>query len=214
MDAILDPKNVPHGIDPELVLFDCETCHHRTDRPRWSIRASRGNGPGSLSLYDVSARLLQIVAAQVAPNEGASLNPHVIALSGAVSKDWATVQREAQHLRSAADALIPELERHSFTQRDMTALADAIAVAALSGEDTEYSFARQATMALDAIVAAMRSAGYVTDDEMPEINSGLDEAYRSLADDQTYRPATFERALEHLRQSISPHQPEAYFTVH
>jgi hypothetical protein len=49
---------------------------------------------------------------------------------------------------------------------------------------------------------------------MPEINSGLDEAYRSLADDQTYRPATFERALEHLRQSISPHLPEAYFTVH
>jgi hypothetical protein len=138
----------------------------------------------------------------------------VIALSGAVGKDWATVQREAQHVRSAADALIPVLERHSFTQRDMTALANAITVAALSGEDTEYSFARQATAALDAIVAAMRSEGYLTDDDMPEINSALDEAYRSLADDQAYRPATFEQALEHLRQTISAHQPEAYFTVH
>lgn len=214
MDAILDPKNVPNGVNPELVLFDCESCHHSADHPRWTIQASSTVGPGTLRLYDSSVRLLQMIAAHVAPNVGASLDPHVITLSSAITKDWATVQHEARHIRSAADTLIPILQRHIFTQRDMTLLADAVAAAALNGQAVEYSFARQATMALDAIVASMRSVGYVTDDKMPEINSGLDETYRSLADDESYRPATFEHALEHLRNAISLPPSEGHSGIH
>ena len=55
MDALLDPKNVPKGLQPELALFDCHACHHATDQLQWRPRASTGLPPGRLRLNDTSA---------------------------------------------------------------------------------------------------------------------------------------------------------------
>ena len=65
LDAMVDPKRGRDGIFPELVLFDCYTCHHRMSNLRWAPRASVGLGPGIPRISDANHLMLQIIAAQV-----------------------------------------------------------------------------------------------------------------------------------------------------
>ena len=201
MERLLDPKNAPKGINPELVLFDCASCHHDVSQLRWARRSSEP-GPGLLRLYDATAVLVQIIAARVAPADAVALGEHLHALQRGITDDWGTVEREADHLHTAATGLISVLASHDFTRDDMKALADAVVAAA--GANTEYSRAEQDTMALDAIIAAGRSAGYVTDDSITAINGALGEAYHLLGSDDAYRPAAFAQALGNLQKAMPP----------
>ena len=201
MDRLRDPKNAPEGVNPELVLFDCASCHHGIDQLRWVMRPS-GPSPGLLRLYDASAVLAQVIAARVAPADAVPLGEHLLALQRATTEDWSVVQREADQVHTTSNGLVPVLASHDFTRDDMKALADGVVAAA--GQDAGYSLAEQAAMALDAIIAAMRSAGYVTDDSMTAINGALGDVYRVLGNGETYHPAAFAQALGSLQKTIPP----------
>jgi hypothetical protein len=73
MDLILDPKNAPKGINFELSLFDCQSCHHSMSELQWRARASTGLPPGRIKLYDATAVMLRVVAERVAPDQAKAL---------------------------------------------------------------------------------------------------------------------------------------------
>ena len=151
MDAVIDPKNAPKGIQPELVLFDCETCHHPATELRWRRRASTGLGPGALELYDANAVMLRVIAARVAPAAAKVLGEEMLALHHATTESWSAVVRQATLVRAAANELLAALTAHDFTPDDMKALANGVVANGLGGDGGEYSGAEQATMALGSI---------------------------------------------------------------
>ena len=202
MDAILEPKNAPKGIQPELVLFDCQACHHAVSQIRWQPRKSTGLGPGSLQLYDANAVMLRVIAACVAPTAAKALDEHMLALHHATTINWDKVVREAAEVRRAAMELENSASSHDFTRDDMKALAEGVVAIGLTGDDTDDSAAEQATMALGSIVSAMRMSGYLSPEQTKVMNDALIGLNKSIADDATYQPATFLTALKDFQKAI------------
>ncbi len=202
MDALLDPKNAPKGIQPELVLFDCESCHHAVSQIRWRPRKSTGLGPGSVKLYDANAVMLRVIAARVAPAAAKALAEHMLALHHATTVKWETVVREASEVRSAAMELVQPLASHDFTRDDMKALAEGVIGIGLTGDDTDYSGAEQATLALGSIASAMRMVGYLSAEQSKVMNDALTGLYKSIGDSATYQPAAFVKALKDFQKTI------------
>jgi hypothetical protein len=202
MDALTDPKHAPQGLDPELVLFDCQSCHHSMKDLQWQKRSSGGLGPGRLRLYDAGAVMLRVIAARVAPDAAKALSDHMMALHQATTKDWGEVQREGTAVREAANRLIPALAGHEFSRDDMKALADGVVEAGLNGDATEYSGAQQATMALSSIVTAMKTFGYAGDEQVKAMHAALGGLNDTLANDQAYDPNAFVKALRGFKGTL------------
>jgi hypothetical protein len=202
MDAILDPKNAPKGIQPELVLFDCESCHHAMSQIRWRPRKSTGLGPGSVKLYDANAVMLRVITARVAPATAKALGEHMLALHHATTVNWDMVTHEAREVRHLAMELVQTLSSHDFTRDDMKALAEGVIAIGLTGDDTDYSGAEQATMALGSIVSAMKSSGYLNTEQIKSMNDALTALDKLIADNATYQPATFVKTLKDFQKAI------------
>ena len=203
MDALL--KRPPKGVQPELVLFDCAACHHTINQIRWRPRGSTGLGPGTVKLDDANAVMLRVIAARVAPNVAKSLAEQMLALHRATTEDWKTVIREATEVRRLAIELQNLLSNHQFSRDDMRALADAVIAVGLTGDDTDFPGAEQATMALGAIASAMSSPvvpGRLTAEQTKAMNDALRGLYKSISDAESYRPEAFVRALRDFQKTI------------
>jgi len=202
MDALIDPKNAPKGIQPELVLFDCESCHHPETGLRWRQRPSTGLGPGAIKLYDANAVMLRVIAARVAPAAAKVLSQQMLALHHATTEDWPAVVRQATLVWRASTELVTSMSSHNFTREDMKALADDVAAIGLTGDGTDYSAAEQATMALGSIASAMKMSDTLSAKQVTAINDALEGLYKSIDDNATYRPEGFVTALKHFRKTI------------
>jgi hypothetical protein len=202
MDALIDPQHGPKAVFPELVLFDCQSCHHAMTQLRWEPRSSTRLPPGSVDINDAYGVMLRVIAARVAPEAGKSLSQHLLALHHATTEGWAAVQREAGAVRKAAEDLMPALSSHNFTRDDMKALMEGVIAVAPSGDDARYSGAAQVTMGLSSIVAAMKSLEFVTADQAKAMNNAMNPLYDAVAHDEVYQPATFVSALQQFKKSV------------
>ena len=204
MDLLLDPKNAPKGLQPELALFDCHACHHPVDKLQWRPRASTGLPPGRLHLYDTSAVMLRVVAARIAPEVAALLGTHLLQLHRATTEDWSAVRREAEAVRHAAERLIPLLAKREFDRGDALALAKGVIAVGVSGDDLDYSAAQQQTMGLASIVAAMHLLGLADNGQIKALDAALRGLYDAVANDRSYRPESFVEALRQFQAKLPP----------
>lgn len=198
MDALLDPKLAPHGLFPEFALFDCQSCHHPYDATA-GAKPGADHAPGTVRLYDANAVMLHAVAERVAPQQATALATHMLALDRAAQGDWATVQREAAALRTVARELLPVLANHDYTRDDMAALLRAETALGTSPDNWQVSHAEQIAMGLEALVANLKSSGYVGDGQADAMSTALRGLYKSFANEQTFSPVAFARALKTLK---------------
>jgi Cytochrome c554 and c-prime len=199
MDAILDPRR-RRGIFPDFVVFDCQSCHH--DYGPNARPTLTGLPPGSVKLNDSNLVMLRVAAARVAPAAARSLSERMLALHRATTEDWAAVQREAQAVRAAAQALVVELSRHEYTREDMRALADAVIAVGTQPDDWQVSHAEQAAMSLEAIIAAMRSAGYMGEGLDGAVTNAMNGVYASFASEASVRPDAFATSMRNVQRTI------------
>ncbi|HZT88526.1 MAG TPA: multiheme c-type cytochrome [Stellaceae bacterium] len=200
-EAMLDPKHAPQGLNPELVLFDCQSCHHSVKHLEWQPRKA-GIGPGKLRIYDASAVMLDIAAGRVAPDAAKTLSDQMVALHQATTKDWNQVQQAATAVRQLTNQLIPMLTSHDFNRDDLKALANGIIDAGTTGEASEFSQAQQATMALASVVATMRLDGFATADQLKSMNMALAALFEAVGNDETYEPDAFVKALQGFKGTL------------
>jgi len=201
MGALLEPKRAPKGVFPELVLFDCQSCHH----PYNSLSGegyTTGLVPGSVKLYDANVIMLRVIAARLAPAAARALSSQMLALQRASNESWAAVQTAAYEVRRQANALLSTLSSHDFTRDDMKALADGIIALGLNGEGMHYSEAEQATMALASILSAVKSSGDLSGDQLTAMTKAMNGLYGSFAADETYRHDPFVKALREFRRTV------------
>jgi hypothetical protein len=201
MGALLEPKRAPKGIFPELVLFDCQSCHHPYNALRGESDTT-GLTPGSLKLYDANAVMLRVIAARLAPVVSQALSARTLALQRASTEAWATVQGQARELRRLANALSRTVSGHDFTRGDLKALADGIIALGLTGDNVQYSEAEQATMALASILSAAKFFGNLNDDQINAMTKAMNGLYGAFASDESYRQEPFVRALREFRRTV------------
>jgi hypothetical protein len=202
MDALIEPKHAPKGLFPELVLFDCQSCHHPYNSQPGEGYGAMGSAPGSLKIYDANAVMLQAIAAQLAPATDRELSSQIPALQSAIGESWPDVQGKARHLRRLANGLLPILTRHDFSRGDAKALTNKVISLGLAGDGTEFSVAEQATMALASIGAALKSSSELSDGQASAMTKAMNGLYGSFAAGETYRSVPFVNALKEFQRTV------------
>jgi hypothetical protein len=202
MQALLDPSRNHQGIFPEPALFDCTSCHHAYDSLRAPRPTMTGLGPGTVKLDDANAVMLCIAAARVASGAAADVQGTMLALHRATMEAWPAVEQEAHALGKLASELAPTLAHSDFTPGDMRAAATALIALGLAGGDLTYAHAEQTTMALEALVGAMQSAGAIGGDHAQMIKGAMAGLYESLADPTAFHPGKFVKALNDVSEAF------------
>ena len=178
VDAAADPKRGWDGLFPELVLFDCQACHHPLTKPTWQPRPSTGLPSGVIRFDDSNALMLGIIASHVDGELGATLKQQVKDLHAATLNGQEAYKAAANALKETSDGLVGKFSTHAFGKEDITAMMNGVLAQAAAAEFSDYAGAEQATMALSAIASAARAAGM--GDLAKAINTPLNKAFDAL----------------------------------
>ncbi len=195
---LTNPKHNGDGVFPELIFFDCQSCHHTTSNLRWEPRASTGLGPGLPHFNDANAVMLRTIAARVAPDLQRRLEVDVrtlhLALSAGVGRPGVVAPRVA----SEAGEMAQMLSDHDFTQGDMRAIIVALARMSQTSDVSDYASAEQATMAFASIIYTLNMEGDLDAGQYSRLRSALDQCYAATRNQDKYDPRGFAAAAQSI----------------
>ncbi len=194
--SISEDKHQGNGVFPELVYFDCDSCHHPTSSLRWQKRASTGLGPGIPHFNDANAIMLGAIAAKVTPDLAKSLDADVKALHQALSAGAGSPAETARHLASVAEKIGDALATHDFTKADMHDMAMAVVRASTDGDTSDYAGAEQATMAFASIIYTLNAEGDINEGQYNTLKAALNQCYGALQKEDSYDPVKFAAAAQ------------------
>ena len=203
LDALVDPVRGRDGIFPELVLFDCYSCHHRMSNLRWEARDSVGLGPGIPRISDANMLMLRVISKQVDEALGNEFAQRSVALHKSTRQgSYGEMLDAAKALKKVVNKLMEKFADHSFGKSDMQALLSGVVASGLAGEYQDYPGAEQATMALGAIVDAMFQSGVIDSGQFNALNTALEQCYAAVEKDEEYTSATFVAALNQFKAAM------------
>lgn len=207
METLADPKRNRDGIFPELVLFDCHSCHHSMTEKRWTPRL--GLPPGVVRLNDSS--LLMVRSLTLALNAPASKSfdetvsrLHRAAIGGqgstSLGAQGQTIEHIALELSKMMESLIPVLEKTRFDQSVQRRLLLALIDETKTPSYADYAGAEQAYMALVGLSNGLaRNGGLQVNDSMKQ---SFERLRGLLGNEDSYRPSRFIDELGALRRSV------------
>lgn len=199
VDAAADPNRGWDGLFPELVLFDCQACHHPLTAPSWQARPSTGLPPGVVRFDDSNLLMLGIIASHVDGDLGATLKQQTKDLHAAAQKGPDAYKAAANALKDTADGLVGKFSAYAFGKNDIGALMKGVLAQAAASEYSDYAGAEQAAMALSAIASAARSAGMT--DLAGLIDAPLGKAFNALEKYDGWDHTGFKAAIAEIQPS-------------
>ena len=197
LEILNDPKRGRDGLFPELVLFDCHSCHHAMSDKRQS-GARMGVGPGVVRLNDASLLMLRQIARRVNPKGDAQFLLQVSRLHQAVASGNDTFAR-ARGVQDLISQLVPKISEHNFSSADLGGMLIGLIDEGLAGQYRDYQGAEQAVMALQSVADFMRQRGLL---QAGLVSPAMKRLLAAVADDEKFRPAAFEQALRDLKMSV------------
>lgn len=199
LDVLLDPRRSRDGLFPELVVFDCNACHHPMSDARWTPRL--GTSPGHIRLNDANLLMLRAIVRRVMNADEAEGFVHrSLALRRAVSGDGGDAGEALRAMREELDGVVRRISAHRFTPADLRAMLASLVEEGLAGGYHDYAGAEQATMAIASLLDYLARHGLLRD--VRAANGALDRLYAAVRDDERYRPERFRDALGALRTEV------------
>lgn len=205
LESVLDGSRNRQGVFPELVVFDCHACHHQMSQEidlRYQGRRSVGLPPGYPRFNDANLVMLRVIANRIDPDLGKRLAARTQEMHKAVAGGFDGYQSKARDLLGVVNEMTRRVGAHGFSKEDMQALLTGLLDEGKAGELFDYASAEQATMALGAIISAMRVSGAIDAAQLEKMNAALERCYAATADDELYRPGDFAGAIEGFRSLI------------
>ena len=196
LGLLLGPRG-RDGLFPELVLFDCHSCHHNMSDKR-NTAARVGTGPGVVRINDASFLMLRQIARRVDPYKADILARQVLALHHAVS-DGDDAFKKAREVQETIVQLIPAISAHRFSADDLRSIMLGLIAEGLDGQYGDYQGAEQAVMGIQSVADFMGHNGML---RSAVLRPHLNHLLALVANDEKYRSASFEQALRLLKSSI------------
>jgi len=173
----------PGGFLPEFAFFDCFSCHHPTDRQRWTrSRAGVGIQPGTLRLQKYHLVMLQAISEVVAPASAAELAAASDGLVRAGQTDVAAVRAAAQKLHAWIDAR-DDWTRRAYSSGEVTQVRKAVLRYAAEDRASDFGAAEQ-------VVMAVESLSYSLGDH-DRHKAALDSLYNAVRSASAFDPTQF-----------------------
>jgi len=206
MAAMADPKRSRDGIFPELVLFDCHACHHSMSKEsdlRWAPRASVGLPPGLPHISDSNLIMLRVIAEKVSPPQGQALRDRGLALHRASIQGPEQTMAAAKAVKDIADQLVATFAAKTFSKDELMGLLQGVLAEGLEKREyVDYAAAEQATMALQAIVAALTDDKALQPPQTEALNQELKKLLALLVNDEAYKPDAFRAGLQAFQAAV------------
>jgi hypothetical protein len=206
LESALDANRNRQGVFPELVQFDCHACHHQMSQEvdlRWRPRPGVGLPPGYPRFNDANLVMLRVIASRIDPGMAQRLTQKGIEFHKASAEGMDRFQARAKELLALVHEFGKKAAAHAFGKEDMQAILRGLVSEAGVGETFDYAAAEQATMALGAVISAMRASGAIDEAQLEKFNAALERCYAATADDALYRPADFAAAIGSFRGLIN-----------
>lgn len=206
LESALDANRNRQGMFPELVQFDCHACHHQMSQEvdlRWRARPGVGLPPGYPRFNDANLVMLRVIASRIDPGMAQRLTQKGIELHKASAEGMDRFQARAKELLALVQEFGRKAAAHGFGKEDMQAILRGLIAEAGVGELFDYAAAEQATMALGAVISAMRASGAIDEAQLEKFNAALERCYAATADDELYRPADFAAAIGSFRGLVN-----------
>lgn len=185
------------GLFPELVLFDCHSCHHPMADKR-NTAARTGAGPGFVRLNDSNLLMLRQIARRVAPGEAAAFAQQVVRLHKSVAAGTDALA-QARVVEQMIAAMIPKISAYHFSGEDVRAILTGLIDDGLAGQYIDYQSAEQAVMAVQSVAEFMGRQKLL---RTQPLQPAMKRLLTVVAYDEKYQPAAFEQALRDLRAGI------------
>ena len=198
LKVLADPQRNRSGLMIELVLFECQACHHSLNDVRWQPRPSTGLGPGVVRLNDANMLMLRVLAQRIDPALGAAMNQGMADLHHASTQSLSAVENTATALLALTQRLQAEFAEYEFSDDLVRGLLSDLVDQGEAGEYFDYAGAEQSVMAMSALMSALRRAGAMSEGEFAQLDAQLDTLYDALADYDRYDRVLFDEGLKRL----------------
>jgi hypothetical protein len=161
-------------------------------RPVWRRQAmTQRTAPGMVPLKDAYWRMSWVIARTLDPQQGAQLLAQGQALQKAAMVSREQIAVEAKGLASVVQRLQTRAMGESWTVTQAAQLLHNILQVGTEGAFRDYLGAEQAVMATELLLIDV--------DQATRLRPQLDELYRLVKDDETFRSADFVAALRTLQ---------------
>ena len=186
---------------PEFTFYECHTCHHSVDTLRWQSRKTNPLDPGRARIND-SSLLISIALLKVMDSESAIL------ISDLVSKLHKNSLNNKDELNSTMNKIDQELSLalgqindFEFSPDQVAKILREISSAGMGGEYSDFSSAEQAVMAVSILVNDLHRSGNT--DLLPKnIDDNLDDFYKTLENEDDFRPRRLQTKMKKLKGSL------------
>ena len=185
------------GLFPELVLFDCHSCHHPMADKR-NTAARTGAGGGFVRLNDSGLLMLRQIARRVAPGEAQAFAQQVVSLHKAVASGNDAIT-QAGATEKMIESMIPRIAAYQFTGEDLRAILNGLIDDGLAGQYADYAGAEQAVMAMQSVAEFMGRQNLL---RTQPLRPTMKRLLATVAYDEKYQPAEFQRALRDFKASV------------
>ena len=197
LKILVDPQRGRDGLFPELVLFDCHSCHHAmADRRNTAARLKAG--PGWVRLNDANLLMLRHIARRVDPTGAEAFEDQVARMHRAIAGgDDALAQARATSV--VVGKLLERIVAYEFSTEDLRAMLSSLIADGLAGQYADYQGAEQAAMALQSVADMLRRRGELA---TAGLGAPLRRLMTTVAEDEKFRPADFRSALQSLGAAL------------
>ena len=186
------------GLFPELVLFDCHSCHHPMADKR-NTAARVGAGPGIVRLNDSNLLMLRQITRRVSPQEAEAFGRQVTRMHQAVGSGNDALA-QVRSLEQMIASLIPKIGAHRFSNDDLRAMLGGLIEDGLAGQNyNDYQSAEQAVMAVQSVVEVMGKQKLI---RTQALRPSMKQLLTSVAHDEKYQPVAFQKALREFKATV------------
>ena len=203
MDLLLNSKYASNGLFPELAFFDCHACHQpmsssQNGSTSWVSRPGTGLGPGVAKFNDANMLMLEIAVGMANEGLAKQMADNIRALHKGTHTSKAAMTSAAEAVRATAQASVEALSAANIDGAAMQSAMSKLQGRSADGYFGDYKGAEQATMAMGAIIEAMRVAGFMDEAAYAEANTKMEKVYAAVGNDERFVRSSFISAVKAL----------------
>jgi hypothetical protein len=184
------------GFLPELALLDCHSCHenplHQSDWSRGAL--TRLAPPGSVPFADGHLKMAIIIARRMDPRLADSMVSQAQRLQKSSAEERDQILAASSQLSQSIGRTIELADARTWNHEDSARMLNEIVELGASGECRTYISAEQAVMAAELLMIDLGIAA--------QHRKELDELYRTVRNDDAYRPGQLREQMTSLSASL------------